>query len=134
MMFTDSLIIFFRIFSDFLEKSARSFLQQFLCTFHENQSVFWLLQCVGACRVNQGEAVRITELNPLPAAAAAGAVPADGGTSCADPGFWSGGPSRVLTPGGLSPKFAQRGYFCLKMHDFGKILGVPGFWSGGPAE
>ncbi len=29
-----------------------------------------------------------------------------------DPGFWSGGPSRVLTPrGDLSPKFAQNGFF-----------------------
>ncbi len=33
----------------------------------------------------------------------------------ADPGFWPGGPSRVLTGAGLSPKFAQNMGFSLKI-------------------
>ncbi len=50
--------------------------------------------------------------------------------SGADPGSWSGGPSRVLTPmeGGLSLKFAQNTGFFLKipwkLHDFEEILGA----------
>ena len=48
-----------------------------------------------------------------------------------DPGFWSGRPSRVLTPrGALSPKFVQNRGFSLKIawkvHDFEDILGARG--------
>ena len=63
-----------------------------------------------------------------------GAVEKYGGG--ADPGFWSGEPSRVLTPGGpLSLKFAQnRGFplfFAWKPNDFGGNRG-PG--SKGPLD
>ncbi len=49
----------------------------------------------------------------------------------ADPGFWSGEPSRVLTPrGALSPTFAKIRGFSLKigwkLHDFEDIWGQQG--------
>ncbi len=54
-----------------------------------------------------------------------------------DPGFWSGGPNRVLTQrGALSPKFAQNRGFSLniarKLYDFKKILGARGAGTPGP--
>ena len=57
-------------------------------------------------------------------------------TPGADPGFWSGGPSRVLTQGALSPKFAQNRVFSVKiawkLHDFEEILGARGHGPPGP--
>ncbi len=48
----------------------------------------------------------------------------------ADPVFWSGGSSGVLTPGGPSPKFAQNGGFPIKLPEncmiLKKILGARG--------
>ena len=49
------------------------------------------------------------------------------GGSGMDPGFSSGGPSRVLTQGGPEPKICSKWGFPLeiasKLHDFKKILG-----------
>ncbi len=57
----------------------------------------------------------------------------------ADPGFSSGGPSRVLTTrGGLSPNFAQNRGFTFKifskLHDFDQILGAGGPEPPGPLD
>ncbi len=65
---------------------------------------------------------------------------APGEATGADPGFWSGGPSGVLSAeggGGLSPKFAQNRGFSLKimwkLYDFEqKSWGHGGPWPPGP--
>ena len=49
----------------------------------------------------------------------------------ADPGFWSGGPSRVLTQGALSPNFTQSRAFSLKLFENCMILKNKS-WGAGP--
>ncbi len=60
--------------------------------------------------------------------------PGCGGTAGADPGFWSGGPSKVLTPRGgpWTQDLLKIGfflYFAWKLHDFKIILGARGAWA-----